>query len=245
MSKTRIGIVEDEVIIADNLCQVLENLGYEVIEPASNYAEGLAMLQNEKPDIVLLDVNLNDKKDGIDLALKVKDDFDIPFIFLTANADTATIDRAKQTDPPAYLLKPFNKDDLYASIEIAIFNFSKRKLVQKATIYSPDEYVIKDALFIKDGYCFHKAFFKDILYLESDNNYVMVHTTDKQYLVRTSLQSYAEHFDPKKFFRIHRSYVINLDHVQMINSEIVMISKKELPIGKSYRDELLSKLKLA
>jgi two-component system, LytTR family, response regulator LytT len=244
MTKIKIAVVEDEMIIADNICQTLEKLGYDVTEPASTYDEGLAMLQKERPDIVLLDISLRGRKDGVDLAWKVKEDFDIPFIFLTANADAATVDRAKQTDPPAYLLKPFNKDDLYTSIEIAIFNFSKRKLDQKAAKYSPDDYVINDALFIKDGYCFHKAFFKDILFLESDNNYVSVHTIDKQHLVRTSLQSYAEHFDPKKFFRIHRSYVINLDHIQTINSEIVVINKKELPIGKSYRDDLLSKLKL-
>ena len=95
MSKTKIGIVEDEVIIADNLSQILEKLGYEVIEPASTYDEGLSMLQNDQPDIVLLDVHLNNKKDGIDLAWKVKDEFDIPFIFLTANADAATVERAK------------------------------------------------------------------------------------------------------------------------------------------------------
>jgi DNA-binding LytR/AlgR family response regulator len=244
MTKIKIAVVEDEVIIADNICLTLEKLGYDVTEPASTYEEGLAMLQIEKPDIVLLDINLGGRKDGIDLAWKVKEDFDIPFIFLTANADAATVERAKQTDPPAYLVKPFNKDDLYTSIEIALYNFSKRKQEQKAKEHLSDDYVIKDALFIKDGYYFHKAFFKDILYLESDNNYITVHTIDKQHLVRTSLQNYIEHFDPKKFFRIHRSYVINLDHIQTINSEIVVINKKELPIGKSYREELLSKLKL-
>lgn len=242
MSKIKIGIVEDEVIIADNICTILEQLGYDVIEPASTYAEGLEMLKNDKPDIILLDVNLNGRKDGIDLAWKVKEDFDIPFIFLTANADPSTVERAKQTDPPAYLVKPFNKDDLYTSIEIALYNFSKKK--EQAEANTSENYVIKDALFIKDGYYFHKAFFKDILYLESDNNYVTVHTTDKLHLVRTSLQNYMEHFDPKKFFRIHRSYVINLDHIQTINSENVIINNKELPIGKTYRDELLGKLKL-
>jgi two-component system, LytTR family, response regulator LytT len=243
MMKTKIGVVEDEVIIADNICNILEQLGYDVMEPASGYAEALEMIQKEKPDIMLLDINLNGKKDGIDLAWKIKEEYDIPFIFLTANADTATIERAKQINPPAYLIKPFNKDDLYSAIEISVFNFNKGKQGQPAE-QQKNNYVIKDALFIKDGYYFHKAFFKDILYLESDNNYVTVHTTEKQYLVRTSLQQYTEHFDPQKFFRIHRSFVINLDHIQTINSEAVIINKKELPIGKSYREDLLSKLKL-
>ena len=244
MAKIKIGIVEDEAIIADDLCDVLEKLGYDVAEPASTFMEGLEMIESEKPDLLLLDINLNGKKDGIDLAWKVKEEYDIPFIFLTANADAATVERAKQTDPPAYLVKPFNKDDLYTSIEICLHNYSKRKQSKTETAPQQDNYFIKDALFIKDGYYFHKVFFRDIIYLESDNNYVTVHTVDKKHLVRTSLQNYLDHFDPNKFFRIHRSYVINLDHIVTINTEFVLLNKKELPIGKTYREELLGRLKL-
>ncbi len=244
MTKIKIGIVEDEVIIADDLCSVLQKLGYDVTDPASTFREGLEMIASEKPDLLLLDINLSGKKDGIDLAWKVKEEYDIPFIFLTANADAATVERAKQTDPPAYLVKPFNKDDLYTSIEICLHNFSKRKQSKTEAAQPQDNYIIKDALFIKDGYYFHKVFFRDIVYLESDNNYVTVHTVDKKHLVRTSLQNYLEHFDQHKFFRIHRSYVVNLDHIATINTEYVLLNMKELPIGKTYREELLSKLKL-
>ena len=141
-------------------------------------------------------------------------------------------------------MKPFNKDDLYTAIEISLHNYNKRKAERTKIERSTEEIFIKDALFIKDGYYFHKAFFKDILYLESDNNYVIVHTADKQYLVRTSLQQYLVHFDGHKFFRIHRSYVINLDHIQTINSEFVIINRKEIPLSKSYREDLLGKLKI-
>ncbi len=244
MSKIKIGIVEDEAIIADSLCSILEKLGYQVCEPAANFKEGLEMIEKEKPDILLLDINLNGKKDGIDLAWKVKEDYDIPFIFLTANADAATVERAKQTDPPAYLIKPFNRDDLYSSIEICLFNFSKKKQTAAATVLQDGNYFIKDALFIKDGYYFHKVYFKDIVYLESDNNYVTVFTSTKNYLVRSSLHLYLEHFDKDKFFRIHRSFVVALEHIDAINTDNIIVNGKELPIGKNYRDELLSKLRL-
>ncbi len=245
MSKIKIGVVEDEVIIADSLCAILEQLGYDVLEPASSYTEGLELCKRDKPDLLLLDINLNGKKDGIDLAWKIKEEYDLPFIFLTANADAATVESAKQTDPPAYLVKPFNKDDLYSSIEICIHNFSKRKRSSVGDGGMDDgNYFIKDAIFIKDGYYFHKVYFKDILYLESDNNYVTVFLANKHFMVRTALHIYLKHFDSKKFFRIHRSFVINLDHIDIINSESVIINGKELIIGKTYREELLSRLRI-
>ncbi len=82
MSKIKIGIVEDEAIIADNLSNTLTQLGYDVAEPATSYAEAITMIETEKPDLLLLDIQLKGKKDGIDLAMKIKEDYHLPFIFL-------------------------------------------------------------------------------------------------------------------------------------------------------------------
>lgn len=242
MSKIKIGIVEDEAIIADNLSNTLINLGYDVAEPAASFAEAINMIETEKPDLLLLDIQLKGKKDGIDLAWKIKEDYHLPFIFLTANADAATVQRAKQVAPPAYLVKPFTKDDLYASIEICLHNSSHNKNEKLET--ENTNYIINDAIFIKEGHCFHKVKFATILYLESEHVYVQVHTPTKKFLVRTSMQQYLAHFDEKKFLRIHRSYVINLEHVQTISADHVTIMGNELPVGKTYQEELLSRLRL-
>jgi DNA-binding LytR/AlgR family response regulator len=241
MSKIKIGIVEDEAIIADNLSNTLINLGYDVAVPAASYAEGILMIENEKPDLLLLDIQLKGKKDGIDLAWKIKEAYKLPFIFLTANADAATVQRAKLVTPPAYLVKPFTKDDLYTSIEICLHNSSDNKNEKQED--ESTNYIINNAIFIKDGHYFHKIKFADILYLESEHVYVQVHTADKKFLVRTSMQQYLTHFDEKKFIRIHRSYVINLDQIQTINADHVVMKGIELPIGKTYREELLSRLR--
>lgn len=86
--------MEDEVVIADNICMILEDLGYELLEPAINYDEALETIQNNQPDIAILDIQLGGRKDGINLAWKIKEDYDLPFIFLTSNSDTATLERA-------------------------------------------------------------------------------------------------------------------------------------------------------
>lgn len=242
MSKIKIGIVEDEVIIADNLSNTLIHLGYDVAEPTASFAEAIAMIETEKPDLILLDIQLKGIKDGIDLAWKIKEDYHLPFIFLTANADAATVQRAKLVAPPAYLVKPFSKDDLYTSIEICLHNSSTNKNEKQETEIG--NYVINDAIFIKEGHYFHKVKFSDILYLESEHVYVQVHTAEKKFLVRTSMQQYMSHFDEKKFFRIHRSYVVNLEQIQTICADHVVIKAVELPIAKTYQEELLSRLRL-
>ncbi|MEP6673640.1 MAG: response regulator [Ferruginibacter sp.] len=242
MSRIKIGIVEDEVIIADNLSNTLSNLGYDVAEPAASFAEAIAMIESEKPDLLLLDIQLKGKKDGIDLAFKIKEDYKLPFIFLTANADAATVQRAKLAEPPAYLVKPFSKDDLYTSIEICLYNSSKNKNEKQEG--DQNNYILNDTIFIKEGSSFHKVRFSDILYLESEHVYVQVFTAEKKFLVRTSMQQYLTHFDEKKFIRIHRSYVVNIEQIQSINAEYVIINGIQLPISKTYQEELLNRLRL-
>lgn len=236
MPAIRIGVVDDEVIIADAICIALEQLGYTAIEPAGSYGEAITMIEKERPDLVIVDINLRDEKDGIELAKVIQEKYKIPFIFLTANADAGTVLRAKTTNPPAFLVKPFQKDSLFAAIEISLHNFTKAENDSTST----GSYLLNDAIFIKDGNYFHKVKFSDILYLESDHVYVVVHTREKNMLVRASMQQYTRNFDPKKFFRIHRSFVINLEHLQTINSDHVVINGKSLPVSKNYRDELFS-----
>jgi two-component system response regulator LytT len=112
MSKGRILVVEDELIIADNLCFTLEAFGYEVGEPAASYYEAIDMIEEQVPHLAILDVQLASKKSGIDLAKVILDKYDFPFIFLTSNGDKMTFDEAKQFEPSAYLVKPYGKEEL-------------------------------------------------------------------------------------------------------------------------------------
>lgn len=246
MSLIKIGVVEDEAVIADHICDTLEALGYTVTEPALNYTEAIQMIEDERPDLLLLDIQLAGKKDGIDVARKVRETYDIPFIFLTANADAATVQRAKEVNPPAYLVKPFNKEDLFAAIEICLNNASQSKTAEpmaKAASNS-EEFAIKDALFIKDGNSYRKVRFSDILYLKSEHVYVEVITRGKNLLVRTSMKEFLPKFSNANFFQVHRSYVVNLDKVVGIDATTLEVGTEQIPVAKNYRTELLQKLNL-
>src|ERR1700739_3345206 len=124
MSVLKIGIVEDELVIGRTILNTLDELGYQHCGPAINYTEAIEMLERDRPDLLLLDIQLSGKKDGIDVAEKLNELYHIPFIFLTANSDGDTIERAKKVKPNAYIVKPFTREELFAAIEIAFSNFA-------------------------------------------------------------------------------------------------------------------------
>ena len=126
MERIKVGIVEDEMIIADTICLALQNLNYDYCKPANSFTKAIQMIESEKPDIVLLDINLNAKLDGIDLGHHINANYAIPIIYLTANSDKATIERCKETLPNAFLIKPFSNEELFSAIEIALFSHSAK-----------------------------------------------------------------------------------------------------------------------
>ena len=109
MADLKIGVVEDELVIARTILTTLDELGYLHCGPSINYTEALEMLEHDKPDLLLLDIQLAGRKDGFDIAEHINERYKLPFIFLTANSDIETIDRAKKVKPHAYIVKPFTK----------------------------------------------------------------------------------------------------------------------------------------
>jgi len=176
---------------------------------------------------------------GIDLAKKIKENYNFPFIFLTSNADSLTLNEAKKVAPPAYLIKPFTREDLYTSIEIALFNFA-----EKSGQPSSDEVVIKDALFFKNKGVFLKLRFEDILFIKSDHVYVEFILKDRsKQVVRTSLNEVISKVD-ERFIRVHRGYIINTTYLDEIETSAVRIGDDLIPVGKKYRADLLTKINL-
>ncbi|QOD60136.1 response regulator [Polaribacter haliotis] len=239
MSKVKILVVEDEIIIADNICDALNDLGYNALEPAINYTEAIATIEAEKPDIAILDILLSGKKTGIDIAKKINEKYKFPFIFLTSNSDALTINQAKEVMPPAYLIKPFSKEELFSSIEIALHNFSN-----KIGNVNDDNLIIKDSLFIKDKGFYIKINFDEILYLKSAHVYIeMILKNDVKHVVRKSLNDILESLNDN-FVRIHRGFVINTKYLEKINHTSVKIKNEEIPIGKKYREDIVKRINL-
>ena len=121
MKKTKILIVEDESIVALDIKRTLEKFNYEVTNTAINYNEAINSVMLNKPDLILMDVNLAKSKDGIETAKEIKMLDDIPIIYLTAFCDEDTINRAIETKPVSYLIKPFKQDELKSNIMLGLY----------------------------------------------------------------------------------------------------------------------------
>lgn len=120
MSKTKILIVEDEIIIAMDLRARLERMGYEAVELSDVLDISLGSVASHDPDVVLMDIRLGEGVDGISLAGEIRRDLDIPVIFVTAHSDSLTLDRAGRTDPYGYLIKPVKDRELQVTISMAM-----------------------------------------------------------------------------------------------------------------------------
>lgn len=239
-TEIKIGIIEDELLIAEKIKRLLIAMGYSICEPVSNYNDALTMIADEKPDLLLVDINLGAGKDGIHLAEKVNELYQLPFIFLTANSDVVTIERAKAVKPNAYIVKPFNKEELFAAIEIAFNNYS---ILKSAATRPLSKSTLKDFIFIREQYKFIKILFNDIVYVESCENYVMIHTREKKNsIIRSTFTDFCTQLPADKFLRTHRSFAVQLNLVENIEPTEVFACGYKIPISNTYRADLFKAL---
>lgn len=124
MPNINIMIIEDEVLVALDLEDRIQGLGYDVIAVRHDSEKALAFLEIHTPDLILCDINIKGDKDGIDIAQHVREALRIPLIFVTALSDRGTLERAKKTLPYGYIVKPFTDGDLLSAIEMALYKHS-------------------------------------------------------------------------------------------------------------------------
>jgi PAS domain S-box-containing protein len=151
MLKTRILVVEDEAIVAEDIGRSLLNLGYAVASKASSGKEAIKKAQETNPGLVLMDIVLQGEMDGIETANQIKTLFDIPVVYLTAFSDEKTLERAKITEPFGYMVKPFRERELHIIIEMALFKHSiEKKLKESREWFSVTLKSIGDAVIATD-----------------------------------------------------------------------------------------------
>lgn len=246
----KILIVEDNVIIADDMQNMLEDIGYEIVDNVIVYEQAVEVLKTKQVDLVLIDIILASDKSGIDLARHIRENYHIPFIFITSNADKATVDSAKMVKPDGYIVKPFEQQDLYPAIEVSLNNFGKQnRVMENGEANSPASgggvatgSILKDSIFVKKQHLYYRVPFKDIQFIKADNVYLELNTADKKFLVRSPLKDYLEKLPSNKFFRAHKSYIVNVDHINAINARDIVINGTQIPISKDFKEFILSSM---
>ncbi|MCB9236080.1 MAG: response regulator [Bacteroidia bacterium] len=233
MKTPSIYIVEDEALIADHIAHCLRENGYQIAGISASAGEALIEIEKKQPDLILLDIQLQGALDGIDLAHQLRHTFSIPYIFLTSNSDTRTLERLKLTEPAGYISKPYQARDLASNISIALYKSTRQ---EPKTTPRPEQ---EDFFFIKDKHALVKVHFPEILFAEAMDNYTRLVTADKKHVLSSTLKTVGEKLEGHGFIRTHRSYLVNLKLVDQILPRSVWVKGHEIPLTESARKQLM------
>ena len=248
MGNYKVLIVEDELIVAKDIKHSLERINYEVVGFASDVSETIELIKQNQPDVVLMDIMLRGGDSGIDAAEIIRKDFKIPVIFLTAYADSATLERAKRAESYGYIIKPFKMVDLQTSIELAVYKHTKEMEVERerdllSTIVENGD-VSSNEIYVRASSKLVKIKKEKILFVEALKDYVILHAEDKKFTIHTTMKDIESKLGNKEFVRIHRSFIVRLDKIESIELPNLRLEKDNhiLPIGGSYKDELFGRI---
>lgn len=242
-------VVEDESIVAKDIQVCLRKLGYNVIGICSTGESAVEKALDERPDLIMMDIMLKGEMSGIQAAAAIRKDHDIPVIFLTAYTDRDTVDKAKETEPYGYIIKPFKEIDIQTAIEIALYKHSKEKVVRQERdfYYSLVEKQDSiDMIFVKANQRLVKIKYEDIYFIEALKDYVVINTLERRYTIHSTMKDIESKMPEKQFVRVHRSFIIRIDKIKEIDhSNVVMDNdKKIIPVGGSYKDLLQERINL-
>lgn len=226
MEPLKIYIVEDEPLIAATIETALEKQGFSVAGDSESYEEALSSIRNTRPDLVLIDIQLEGEKDGIDLASEL-DLRKVPYLYLTSQTDPETIGRVKETYPLGYIVKPFTEAGLRSNIEVAWNNHLQNR----------EEYLV----FNSEGQKY-KINQEEILFLKAFDNYCYVVTEKHEYLVPKTLKFTSETLNPNYFVKSHRSYLVNSRKISAMGTSEVRIGNHKVPLSGSHKELLRQKL---
>jgi DNA-binding LytR/AlgR family response regulator len=241
----RLLIVEDEMLIAAKISLQLTKLGYEVTGIVPRGEEALRHVKENRPDIILLDIHLKGQLDGIQTAQAMQEMGDIPVIYVTANIDEATFNRAKATRPYAFIAKPIKNIDLQRAIELTISRMADNHYQTndpEPTAAEGTPFILSDRIFVRYKEKMVKIFIEDILYIEADRNYCRIFAKGKEYVLATTLKVMEEKLPVRHFQRVHRSFMVNLAQIDEVAESHVLIARKIIPLSHTLREDLLKRI---
>jgi DNA-binding LytR/AlgR family response regulator len=232
MDHARILIVEDEPLIAEDLAAMLTDLGHVVCARAHDAVSALVAARRERPQLVLLDIQLVEGEDGIHVADALQE-MGMPYIYVTSHTDPITMARVAATRPQGFVIKPFEEEDLRTQLVIA---FARMQQVTTTT-----DRVVGADLLVRDKGRLVKVPINDIRYAEADNNYVVVHTDERRFVISSTLSALEERLGSPDLVRIHRGYLVDVRRITALREREAQLNDVVLPVGRTHRAALLQR----
>jgi two-component system, LytTR family, response regulator LytT len=234
-----IYIVEDDFFHLHDIKITLEELGHEVCGTSADALTILEEVEKFAPDLIVMDIHLNGKQEGIALAKRIKNSIDVEIIFSSSDISTATMTEAIDTNPISYITKPVNKSDLQAALILANKKIEEKNNQDVSSVNSKEIYV-------KSNNALVKVLFSEILFAFADTkNYITLQLDgDKKVVIRSSIASMSKLLSQDFFVQTHRAYIVNWNKVSAISeaNQEVMVQNHAIPLGRTFKELVYKKL---
>jgi two-component system LytT family response regulator len=225
-------IIDDDEISRNAMEQMVGQVNFLHLKKiCSSPVEALNILNEEKIDLILLDIVMP-KMSGIDLIKSLEK----PPLIILATAKKEYAVEAFECNVVDYLVKPISLDRFFKAVNKAKEIFEGTKHVVEA----PDQ----NYIYIKNHSVLTKVDVKEILWVEASGDYITITTIDKQYVIHSKMKTIETKLPSAKFVRVHRSFIVSIDHISSIDDDVILIAKKPIPVGSLYKDNLMKRLNL-
>ncbi|MEG1227612.1 LytR/AlgR family response regulator transcription factor [Flavobacterium plurextorum] len=239
MDNINVLIIEDTPEQSDALIKVLLENNYTIAGVARNFTDALKLFYEKTVDIIVIDVFLDGKPDGITFAesINIIPNASKPFVFLTSSQDRQIFERAKLTKPFSFLMKPFNELEILYAIEMAVEKFYDQTNVFLSE--EQDTVISNDFLFIKKKNTLKKVALNDILYIEVEERYCNIITEKEKFVILISLTKISDLLDKNKFIKTHRNTIVNSEKIEEIilaDNLIILKGNHKITLSDTYKD---------
>lgn len=238
-TKPKVLLVEDNNNLSENIGELLKIYGYEMLGTYESAEKLLDNIGELKPDLILVDIKLKGKKTGIELANELRSDLNVPIVFITSASGKDIIEKVRHIKPDGFIVKPFSKETLITTIELAIANFRNSPKSDQTTKLVKSGNSNKE-IFIRENGWLKKIKISDIHWIKAEGTYSHLFVDGKQYTLRNTAKEILCKLDERNFLRVHKSYIINLEKIEAFNNSIIKIDESEIPIGRNYYKQLIN-----
>lgn len=222
-------IIDDHELSRKTLELFINKSGFlNLIHSYSNPLDALTFVSNNKVDLIFLDIEMPEMN-GMEFISTVKQH--LPQVILTTHHKEFALD-AFEYNVTDYILKPITYPRFFKAVSKAKDVFENKSI----------SHIVNDTVFVKSGTSILKLKKSDIVYVEALVDYVMLHTDKEKFIIHSSMNAMENKLSKKEYMRVHRSYIVRIDKIDSIEDNAISCHEKLIPIGKTYKDEVLKRL---
>jgi DNA-binding LytR/AlgR family response regulator len=231
----KVIVVEDEMLVAEDIATDLTEIGCAVVGVFSSGEDCLEKVSLLDPDLIIMDIRIKGRYDGIETAKLINELRRCPIIYLSANTDRQTLNKVISIFPSLFISKPYNKTDLFLAVSL----FTQLKLDKSISEVAK----VEQAIFVKVGALHRKIVYSDILYIEGSGSYAKIVTKNETVITSHNLNYVQINIKDNQFKRVHRSYIVNMSNVDGFEQSYLLVGEYRVPVSRQYVKDTMQMFK--